>query len=350
MTSLMEGDEMEAVRHDHTLNNQPLNLKGQKILITGGLGFIGSNLAHRCLELGAKVMIYDNLDPHSGGNLYNVHDIRDSIELHYHDLLNFDSLIDHVTDQQIIFNCAASTSHPHSMREPWLDLDVNSRGVVNLLEAVRRFNRHAKIVHLGTSTQLGPLQYQPADEKHPEFPTDIYSANKSASEKYVLIYARAYGLATTVIRLPNVFGPRACIHSPEFTFNNYFVGLAFQDKDITVFGEGKQLRNVLYVDDAVEAIIAASQTPSTNGETFFAVSDQHWSVAQIAEETVKHIGSGRVRYVPWPQERKSTEIGDAVISNQKIKRTLNWSPRYSLAAGMEETKKFYKTCLEQYLR
>lgn len=325
-------------------------LKGQRILITGGLGFIGSNLAHRCVELGARVTIYDSLDPHSGGNLYNVVDIRDSVELHFHDLLNFDLLVDHVCNQDIIFNCAASTSHPFSMREPWTDLDVNSRGVVNLLEALRRFNAQAKLVHIGTSTQLGPLRYRPADENHPEFPTDIYSANKSVSEKYVLIYARAYGIPATVVRLANVFGPRATVHSPEFTFNNYFIGLALQDKDITVYGEGKQLRNVLYVDDAVEALILAAQSESTNGETFFAVGDEHWSVTQIAEATVKHIGAGRVKYVPWPKDRKSTEIGDAVISSEKIKRVLHWAPQYDLRSGLIKTREYFHTCLEQYLR
>lgn len=325
-------------------------LRGQKVLITGGLGFIGSNLAHRCVALGARVMIYDNLDPHSGGNLYNVADIRDLVELHYHDLLNLDLLVDHICDQDIIFNCAASTSHPFSMREPWLDLDVNSRGVVNLLESVRRFNPTAKVVHVGTSTQLGSLHYKPADEAHPEFPTDIYSANKCASEKYVLIYARAYGIRATVIRLSNVFGPRASIHSPEFTFNNYFIGLALQDKDITVYGEGQQLRNVLYVDDAVEALIAAATSEKTNGETFFAVGNDHWSVAQIAEATVAHIGSGRVTFVPWPQNRKSTEIGDAVLSNAKLKRFVNWSPHDDLKSGLIKTGKYYRTCLPQYLK
>jgi len=144
------------------------------------------------------------------------------------------------------------------MREPWIDLDVNSRGVINLLEAVRRFRKEAIFVHVGTSTQLGRLEYQPADELHPEFPADIYSANKSVSEKYVLIYANAYKLKCGVIRLSNVFGPRASIHSPSFTFNNYFVGLALQDKPITVFGDGQQKRNVIYVKDAVAGLIQAS--------------------------------------------------------------------------------------------
>ncbi|MFH1654803.1 MAG: NAD-dependent epimerase/dehydratase family protein [Pseudomonadota bacterium] len=324
-------------------------MAGKRVLITGGLGFIGSNLAHRCVELGAKVSIYDNLDPHSGGNLYNVKDIKDVIELHFHDLMNFDLLSDHVCCQDVIFNCAASTSHPFSMREPWLDLDINSRAVVNLIEAIKRFNSEAKLVHIGTSTQLGPLRYNPADEDHPEFPTDIYSANKSVSEKYVLIYARAYGLRATVVRLANVFGPRASIHSPEFTFNNYFIGLSLQDKDITVYGDGKQLRNVLYVEDAVDALVTAAESQDSNGKTFFAVGDNHYSVAQIAERTVHNIGSGCVKYISWPKERKSMELGDAVISNKRIKEFMNWCPKYSLDEGLQKSKTYFKNCLSEYV-
>jgi UDP-glucose 4-epimerase len=326
------------------------DLKGQKILVTGGLGFIGSNLVRRCLELGAEVTIYDSLDPHSGGNLYNIHDIRAAINVCYHDILDYDRLVEHIVGKDIIFNCAASTSHPFSMREPWLDMDANSRGVINLLEAARRFNAEARFIHVGTTTQLGRLLYQPADEHHPEFPMDIYSANKSVSEKYVLIYAHAYGMRTAVIRLSNVYGPRASIHSPEFTFNNYFVGLALHDKDITVFGDGKQLRNALYVDDGVEALIMAAQSGQVAGQTFFAAHDVHWSVAQIAEATVEYIGRGRVKYMPWPKDRKSVEIGDAVISNAKIKRTLGWSPQYDLKSGLVKTREYYGACLEYYSR
>ena len=327
-----------------------MELKGKKVLITGGLGFIGSNLAHKCLELGAKVTVFDCLDPRSGGNLYNIHEIRDHIEICFHDILNFDQITEHIVDKDIIFNCAASTSHPFSMREPWIDLDVNSKGVINLLEAIRRFNSGVRFIHIGTSTQLGKLHYQPADESHPEFPTDIYSANKSVSEKYVLIYAKAYNMRCTVIRLANVFGPRAAIHSPEFTFNNYFIGLALQGKDITVFGEGNQSRNVLYIDDAITALIRTSQTEHINGETFFAVGDRHYSVAQIAEATVQYIGSGKVKFVEWPEGRKSTEIGDAIISNKKIKEVMEWTPLYDLEEGLIKTKAYYETCLERYLR
>jgi UDP-glucose 4-epimerase len=281
--------------------------------------------------------------------MYNIHDIKDSVELCCQDIINFDQISHQVMGKDIIINCAASTSHSFSMREPWIDLDVNSRATINLLEAIRRFNRDAKFIHLGTSTQLGKLQYQPADEKHPEFPTDIYSANKSVSEKYVLIYANAYQIPATVIRLSNVFGPRACINSSEFTFNNYFIGLALQGKDITIFGSGQQKRNVIYVEDAVDAIILASQKDGIGGETFFAVGDQHYSVREIAEDTVKYIGSGQVKFIDWPKDRKAVDFGDAIISNKKIKETLGWAPQWSHKDGLLKTKEYYANCLKKYL-
>lgn len=330
-------------------NSRALSLKSKKVLITGGLGFIGSNLAHRCLKLGAKVTIYDNLDPNSGGNLYNIIDIKEDVEIRYHDILNFDRLTECITDKDVIFNCAASTSHPYSMKEPWLNLDVNSRGVINLLEASRRFNPDMRFIHIGTTTQIGRLHYQPADENHPEYPTDIYSANKSVSEKYVLIYGAAHRLPVTVIRLPNVFGPRAAIHSSEFTFNNYFIGLALQGKEITIYGTGEQKRNVLYVDDAVEALIKGAVTDKTIGETYFAVSDQHYSVADIAKLTTKHIGSS-VKFIEWPSERKAIDIGDAIISNAKFKKAVSWEPKISLIEGLKLTKQYYAGRKDKYLK
>lgn len=330
------------------MNLNGLSLSGTRVLITGGLGFIGSNLAHACLVLGARVTVFDSLDPRSGGNLVNIEKIKDSIVLRFQDILNFDQVSDAVANQDMIFNCAASTSHPFSMREPWIDMDVNSRGTINLLEAVRRFNRNVKFIHLGTSTQLGRLHTVPADEMHPEFPTDIYSANKSASEKYVLIYANTYGINAAVIRLANVYGPRAAIHSPEFTFNNYFIGLALQGRAITVYGDGNQRRNVLYIDDVVSAILAAGASDAVRGEALFAVGDAHYTVAELAAATARIIG-GSVTFVPWPAGRRATEIGDAVISNAKIKQLLGWAPTVDLDTGLAKTKEYYATCLQGYL-
>lgn len=327
-----------------------LELNGKEVLITGGLGFIGSNMVHRCLELGAKVTVFDCLDPRSGGNLHNVEGIRDRIELCFHNILDFDQVSERVVGKDLIFNCAASTSHPFSMKEPWIDMDVNSRGVINLLEAVRRFNPGARFVHVGTTTQLGKLLHQPADESHPEFPMDIYSANKSVSEKYVLIYSNAYSLACSVVRLSNTYGPRASIHSADFTFNNYFIGLALQDKDICVFGDGRQLRNVLFVDDAVDALVMVAKSSSTLGRTMFAVGDIHHSVVEIAHTTVDVIGKGRVRMVPWPPGRRSVDVGDAVISNAWLKSNVGWQPRFDLKSGLARTREFFEKNLDKYLR
>ncbi|MDP3789942.1 MAG: GDP-mannose 4,6-dehydratase [Candidatus Omnitrophota bacterium] len=326
------------------------SMGGKKVLITGGLGFIGSNLAHKCMELGAGVTVFDCMDPHSGGNLYNIKGIRDSIELVLSDVLNFDEVSRYIVDKDILFNCAASTSHPFSMKEPWIDLDVNCRGIINLLEASRRFNKKIKFVHVGTSTQLGKLHFRPADERHPEFPTDIYSANKSVSEKYVLIYGMAYNMPVAVIRLPNVFGPRASIHSSDFTFVNYFIGQALQDKDVTIYGDGTQLRNVIYVDDCVNALILSALSDKANGEVFFATGDKHYSVAEIAKTITECIGSGRAKFVPWPKDRKVTEVGDAVITNKKISEKLGWQPRTDFISGLVKTRQYYKSCLNEYLR
>ncbi len=325
-------------------------MKGKKILITGGLGFIGSNLALKCVELGAEVTILDCLDPRSGGNHFNISSITESVNLAYHNILDFEQISQFVSGKDIIFNCASSTSHSFSMREPWIDTDVNCKGVINLLEAVRRFNSEAKFVHLGTSTQLGKLLYQPADEKHPEFPADIYSANKSVSEKYSLIYSQAFALRSTVVRLSNVFGPRSSISSSEFTFNNYFIGLALQGKDITVYGDGAQMRNVLFVDDAVSALVLVAESDKTDGEVFFAVGDEHFSVAEIAKTTVDLIGSGRVVFVDWPSGKEKVDVGDAILTNKKIKDCLGWSPENNLEIGLHKTKKYYKSCLDRYLR
>jgi len=325
-------------------------MKGKDVLITGGFGFIGSNLARKCVELGAKVTIFDCLDPRSGGNRYNVVGISEGLQFSYHDILDFDQVSQAVPGKDIIFNCASSTSHSFSMREPWIDSDVNSKGVINLLEAVRRFNPEVKFVHLGTSTQLGKLTYQPADEKHPEFPSDIYSANKSVSEKYTLIYSKAFNIRSTVVRLSNVFGPRASIHSPEFTFNNYFIGLALQNKNITVYGDGCQMRNVLYVDDAVSALILVAQSEESTGEVFFAVGEEHFSVAEIAESTVKHMGAGKVIYVDWPKRKKAVDVGDAILTNEKIRSLLGWTPVSKMESGLTQVKAYYENCLDQYLR
>ena len=325
-----------------------IKFKKKKILITGGLGFIGSNLAHQLVNAEAEVTILDNNDPKSGSNIFNIKSIESDIELIKKDITNYGDTLVTLKNKDIVFNCAASTSHALSMKEPWLNLKTNNLGVLNLLEGLRELNSEASLVHVGTTTQIGALHYNPADEFHPEFPRDIYSANKVLGEKYVLLYSRAYGLRGCVVRLPNVYGPRAAIHSPDFTFNNFFIGLALLNKDINVYKPGNQLRNCIYIEDAVNALLLASQTHKSNGESFIAAGDFHYSVLEIAKKTVSEIG-GKVSLIDWPKNFKSIEVGDAVFTNKKIKSLLGWEPSISLVDGLKKTKEYYSKYLENYL-
>lgn len=323
-------------------------LKNKKVLITGGLGFIGSNIALRCLEAGAEVTVYDCLDPRSGGNMHNVHGMEESLRIVVNDIRSMEGISSCIRHQDVLFHCAAYTSHPDSMKEPLMDIDVNCKGTINILESARRFNPEIKFVHVGTSTQNGKMCYSPVDEKHPEFPMDIYSANKSASEKYVLIYGTAHKMRTTVVRLANVFGPRSSIKIPDLGFMNYFIGLALQGKPLTVYGKGAQIRNVAYVGDCVEALVAAALSPVSDREVFFAVGDRQYSIAEIAREIVENVG-GEVKFVDWPSERAAIEIGDAVISNEKIRKVLGWTPHVGMADGLVKTREYFSGVLDKYL-
>lgn len=317
-------------------------------MITGGLGFIGSNLAHAAVAAGARVTIYDCLDPKSGGNMQNVESIQNKIKIILKDLRSFEGISDAVVDQDMIFHCAAYTSHPESMKDPLTDIDVNCKGTIHVLEAARRFCPGVKIVHIGTSTQIGKLHSATADEGHPEFPTDIYSANKTASEKYVLIYGGAYGMNVCVLRLVNIFGPRSNIKSSDFGFINYFIGLALQGRELPVFGTGEQKRNVVYVDDAVSALLGAAVNPRSRGEVLFVASNKQYTAKEIAESITQIIG-GTVCFVSWPKHRQAIEIGDAIISNKKIKRLLGWSAETSFREGLIRTREYYQSNLEAYL-
>lgn len=324
--------------------------QGKHVSVTGGLGFIGSNLAERLCREGARVSIFDDLSPSAGGNLANLDGFRESVQVVHENVEEMRTAAQVVSGKAIVFHCAALTSHPGSMRDPQANINANCQGTIQVLEAAKRYNPECRMIFLGTTTQFGPLIRQPADEHHPEFPLDIYSANKCASEKYVLIYAKAYGIHATVLRLPNVFGPRAAIHSPEFTFNNYFLGLALKNRPITIYGKGEQLRNILSVDDAVEAMLCAAAQPQATGEVYLAVSDEHYSVRQIAEAIVEVSGSGRVEEIPWPRMRSSLEVGDAVFTNAKIKKFLEWQPRTKFRDGLAHTCAFYRDKLDKYLK
>ena len=330
---------------------------GKNVLITGGCGFIGSNIVHRLVDnsIEANITIFDTMDPdiHHNDiyhNTANIDDIKDKIRLVRGDIRDFEHLSEEVKDQDIIIHCAAHTSHPLSLKFPHLNLDVNCKGSLNLLEAVRKHNDKARIIYTGSSSQIGKKKYEPIDENHPEFPRDIYSANKMLAEKYHLIYNYIYGLSTTVLRLSNIYGPRAAIHSPNFGFINYFIGLALGNKELTIYEPGDQKRTITFVDDAVNAILQAVFTAESIGETIFISNQNNHSIKEIAEMIVKIMGRGRVKYIPWPIERKAIEVGDISISNKKSSEVIKWTPQWNLEDGLRKTKEYYEPRLWKYLK
>lgn len=308
------------------------------ILIIGGAGFIGANLIRRCLNgPDNNVTVLDSLEPRlraSTGNLYAVweamHFVRGSMTDEH-------LIAEVVQGQDVIFNCAAQTSHPLSLQDPLFDAEINCLGNLKLLEAVRLLNRNAFVVYTSSSTVIGKAVGDLIDESHGEKPLDIYSANKGVAEKYYRIYNRVHDLKTIVLRFANIFGPYGKGY-PEFGFVNYFIDLAWRDREIEIFGTGEQTRNVLYVDDAVDVLYGACRDERLIGEAYFATHDEHLTVLEIAEKIISVLGRGKLKHIEWPDERKRIEIEKVTISSAKLRGITGWQPRYSFEQGLIKTK------------
>jgi len=324
-------------------------MKDVNVLIIGGMGFIGSNLAAKTAKLGANVTLYDILLPNGGANPANIEDFREEVKVVEGDVRDEELLKKHLAEQHIVFNCAGHVSHINSMKKPLLDLELNCEANLLLLEALRRYNDQAKVVYTGTRSQVGKMVYSPFDENHPEFPRDIYSAHKSAAEKYHLIYHHAYGTWTTSLRISNTYGPRAPVRSPEFAVINYFIRLAVQDDVIKVYEPGTQTRDYIFVDDVVDAMILASQSEKANGEAFNVGSGGVTKLVDAARLITEVAGTGRVELIPWPKDRARMEVGDVIMNMKKIQDTLGWRAITELKDGLKNTVDFYRRNLSRYI-
>ena len=320
----------------------------QPVLITGGLGFIGSNLAHHLLALGARVTLVDNLLPDTGWHPANIGDIRQQIHLVLGDIGDAAVAEQVVGGQKVIFNLAGSISHIDSMRQPLMDMEANARAHLVLLEAVRKNNPTARVVYAGTRQQYGTPQYLPVDENHRNLPNDINGINKLAGEWYHRIYHRAHGLATCSLRLTNTYGPRQLIRHSRQGFIGWFVRQALLGEKITVFGDGQQLRDMVEVSDVVDAFLRAGASEQVWGQVFN-LGGEPISLLEIAQLCVEISGKGQVELVPWPPERAKIDIGNVYCSYQKIHTTLGWRPRIPLAEGLKTMFAFYRQHADIYL-
>lgn len=321
---------------------------GKKTLVTGGLGFIGSNLARRLVDLGAQVTVVDSLIPDYGGNLFNIAGYEDRLRINIADVRDPYSMRVLVRGQDVLFNLAGQVSHLDSMADPFTDLDINARSQLSILEACRLENPEIRIVYAGTRQQYGKPRYLPLDEEHIQAPTDVNGVNKMAGEWFHMVYHTAYGLHTTSLRLTNTYGPRQLIRHNRQGFIGWFVRLALEGKPIPLYGDGQQLRDLTYVDDVVDAFLRVGVSDVACGQVFNLGGQKPISLLALAELIVQLAGRGRVELIPWPEERKKIDIGNVYSSYARIQTMLGWSPTIPPEEGLRRMIAYYTEHFEQY--
>jgi UDP-glucose 4-epimerase len=316
--------------------------RGKRVLITGGLGFIGSNLARRLVEVGADVVLVDSLIPEYGGNRANIAGIEDAVTVNVSDVRDQHSLRSLIRGCGVIFNLAGQTSHVDSLHDPYTDLDINCRAQLSILETCRREAPDAKVVFASTRQLYGRPQYLPVDEGHPVAPVDPNGVNKAAGEAYHLVYGRLYGLHCSALRLTNTYGPGMRVKDDRQTFLGTWLRLAVLGEELAIFGDGSQRRDFTYVDDAVEAFLLAAAREEADGEVFNLGGDESVSLLELAELILELAPEASFRLVPFPDERLSIDIGDYVANDGKIRGRLGWTPRVGLREGLARSLDYYR--------
>ena len=321
--------------------------RGRKVLITGGLGFIGSNLARRLVDLGANVTLIDSLIPEYGGNLFNIAGIEDRLKVNISDVRDEHSMRYLVQGQDFLFNLAGQTSHLDSMHDPYTDLDINARAQLSILEACRKHNPTIKIIFASTRQMYGKPDYLPVDEKHPLRPVDVNGINKMAGEWYHILYNNVYSIRTCSLRLTNTYGPRMRVKDARQTFLGIWIRLLVEGKPFEVWG-GEQLRDYTYVEDAVDAMLLAASNPQADGKIYNLGGDRVISLADTAKLLVE-ISGGDYVVREYPAERKKIDIGDYYSDDRLIRSELGWQPQTALAVGLQQTFAYYQEHLQHYL-
>ena len=315
--------------------------RGRRVLVTGGLGFVGSNLARELVSANARVTLVDSLIEEYGGNLFNVAGIEDVVSLNISDVRDEHSLQYLVQDQDYLFNLAGQTSHLDSMRDPYSDLEINCRSQLSILEACRHRNPDVRIVFASTRQIYGRPQEVPVKEEHPIRPVDVNGINKTAGEWYHLLYGEVYGLGVTVLRLTNTYGPRMRVKDARQTFLGHWLRLVVCGERIQVYGDGRQRRDLNYVDDAVAALLLAATRDEARGQVYNLGGDPI-SLGELAQLLIELNGGGEWQLIPFPPDLEAIDIGDFWADFGKIERELGWRPTVGLRDGLPATLRYYR--------
>jgi UDP-glucose 4-epimerase len=321
---------------------------GKRVVITGGLGFIGSNLAHHLVELGAHVTLVDSLIPAYGGNLANIRGLEERLRVNIADVRDPHSMKYLVCDQDYLFNLAGQVSHTDSMQDPYTDLEINCRAQLSILEACRHANPGIKIVFASTRQIYGVPDYLPVDERHLVHPTDVNGINKTAGEWYHIVYNNVYGVRAASLRLTNTYGPRMRVCDARQTFLGQWLRLVVEGQELLIYGDGRQVRDMNYVDDVVDAMLRTGADDAANGQVYNLGGNEPISLLDLASLLVEIAGRGSFRLVPWPPERKAIDIGDYWGDYRKIRAKLGWQPTISLREGLSRTLAYYEQYQNDY--
>ena len=321
----------------------------KNIIISGGLGFIGSNLAKKLVDLGANVTIIDSLIRAYGGNLWNIEPIKDKVKINISDVRDEHSMEHLIQNQDFFFNLAGQTSHLDSMNNPFIDLEINGKAQLAMLEACRKYNPTVKIIFASTRQLYGHPQYLPVDEAHPTVPVDVNGINKLTGEMYHILYFKVYNIKTSVIRLTNTYGPHMRIKDARQTFLGIWIKNLLENKPIQIFGDGSQLRDYNYIDDVVDAFLLVAGSDKLDGSVFNLGNDDPISLKATAEIMIEENKGGEYIFLPFPEDLKKIDIGDFYSDFSKIKNVLGWTPEVSNRLGFKKTIEYFRKNLSHYL-
>ncbi|OGP50888.1 MAG: hypothetical protein A2Y79_14210 [Deltaproteobacteria bacterium RBG_13_43_22] len=321
---------------------------GKKILITGGLGFIGSTLAIRLSELGARVTLLDGLIPELGANYYNIEPIKGRVDVVEADLGNRSVTDLLVKEKDLVFNIGMHSCHLKSMTDPLFDLETNVTPQIHFLESLRAHNPQTRVIYIGTRAQFGQALTIPITEETPPNPKDIYAASKQVVEWYHLLYQKICGLRVTSLRLGNTYGPRHQMRHPQYGVQNFLIRLALEDQELKVFGDGSQKREMIYIDDIIACLLLLGENPLCVDQIYCVGSAESITFLQLVEAIIRACGSGRYTHVPWPEDRKTIEVGDVVTDFSKLTGHTGWKPTTLLDEGLNRTVEFYRKYRPHY--
>ena len=322
---------------------------GRRVLVTGGLGFLGSSLAVRLVEYGAQVTVIDNLHPLYGGNRFNIADVADKIEVVVGDVRNLEVLKPLIARTETMFHLAAQVSYIDSLSMPYEDLDLNAKATLGILESCRTLNPTMRILFSSSRMTYGRVEGPLVHETSPTNPLSLYGIHKLTAEKYLLMYYKDFGIPTTVLRLTNPYGPRQQIKHSKYSLVGWFVRQAMEGKTIKIFGDGAQLRDYVFADDIVDAMLRCAVTPAAEGEVINVGSGQSTAFRDMVSAVIRCVGRGRAEFVPWPENYERVETGDIAVDISKLQALTSWQPRYTLDEGIRRTFEYYSLHAGHYV-